>query len=181
MVTRNESWDLFDFLDFGKTCKEKDRLISMVRAKFENFSDYSKMQDVYDVMMVRNKKCNLVSLKLFIVLAELDLVPLMKNFLHRSPEYRCMTKEFHFSQENLTQLKKKSIREYNTFQIKNGAVIYECEVVFFGDLFYLWKSNGEYLLFSQAGLLCVQATSYFEFIYKINIMLSCSKGINYVY
>ena len=68
---------IFDYLDFEKMCKDRDRLISLLNAKFENFSDYSKMQMVYDVIMVRNKKCNLFSLKLFIILTELDSVPLM--------------------------------------------------------------------------------------------------------
>ena len=95
---------IFDYLDFEKMCKDRDRLISLLNAKFENFSDYSKMQMVYDVIMVRNKKCNLFSLKLFIILTELDSVPL-----------------------------------------------------------------------NQVGNLCVDATSYFEFIYKVSIMILDSK------
>ena len=166
------SGNLFDYLDFEKTCKEKNRL---VKAKFENFSNYTRMQDVYSVVMERNGKCNLASLKLFIVLTELDLTQLMEKFLLRFPEYRCVTKDFSFSQESLEQLKKESIREYNTFQIKSGVTVYKCEAVFWNDLFYLWKSDNDYFLFSKEGSLCIKATSYFEFIYKISIILLYSK------
>lgn len=166
---------IFDYLDFEKMCKDRDRLISLLNAKFENFSDYSKMQMVYGVIMVRNKKCNLFSLKLFIILTELDSVPLMKSFLQHSPEYTCVIKEFRFSKENLIKLKKELTREYNTFQIQNGMIVYECKVLFLDDLFYLWESEGKYLLFNQVGNLCVDATSYFEFIYKVSIMILDSK------
>ena len=175
VINCNKSDNLFDYLDFEKMCKDRDRLISLLNAKFENFSDYSKMQMVYDVIMMRNKKCNLFSLKLFIILTELDSVPLMKSFLQHSPEYTCVIKEFHFSKENLFKLKKELTREYNTFQIQNGMIVYECKVLFLEDLFYLWESAGEYLLFNQVGNLCVNATSYFEFIYKVSIMILDSK------
>ena len=196
-LVRDDKCCLFDNLDFKKICKDEETLICkgkeeiisilddgngiapLLNAKFENFDNYSRMQNVYDVIMMRGKKCNLISLKFFIILTELDLVQLMKNFLQHSPEYTCMTEEFRFSQKNLTKLKKELTREYNTFQIQHKMVVYECEIIFLKDLFYLWRNAGEFLLFSKDGSLCVNANNYFEFIYKVIVLYS--KGINHVY
>ena len=82
------------------------------------------------------------------------------------PEYGELVEDLHFSQENLTKLRKMEKREIGTFQIRNGECIYQVKAVIVGSLLYFWQKDEEWILFSPDGSLILKAENYFEFCYK---------------
>lgn len=143
-----------------------ERTRTLIKAKFDNYINYKRLQDVLEIMLIKKGKCNLIVMKMFVVVTELEILCAVKSFLKVYPEYGELVEDLHFSQENLTKLRKMEKREIGTFQIRNGECIYQVKAVIVGSLFYFWQKDEEWLLFSPDGSLILKAENYFEFCYK---------------
>lgn len=143
-----------------------ERTRTLIKAKFDNYINYKRLQDVLEIMLIKKGKCNLIVMKMFVVVTELEILCAVKSFLEVYPEYGELVEDLHFSQENLTKLRKMEKREIGTFQIRNGECIYQVKAVIVGSLLYLWQKDEEWLLFSPDGSLILKAENYFEFCYK---------------
>lgn len=143
-----------------------ERTRTLIKAKFDNYINYKRLQDVLEIMLIKKGKCNLTVMKMFVVVTELEIICAVKSFLEVYPEYGELVEDFHFSQENLTKLRKMEKREIGTFQIRNGECIYQVKAVINGSLLYFWQKDEEWLIFSPDGSLILKAENYFEFCYK---------------
>lgn len=143
-----------------------ERTRTLIKAKFDNYINYKRLQDVLEIMLIKKGKCNLIVMKMFVVVTELEIICAVKSFLEVYPEYGELVEDLHFSQENLTKLRKMEKREIGTFQIRNGECIYQVKAVIVGSLLYFWQKDEEWLLFSPDGSLILKAENYFEFCYK---------------
>lgn len=143
-----------------------ERTRTIIKAKFDNYINYKRLQDVLEIMLIKKGKCNLTVMKMFVVVTELEIICAVKSFLEVYPEYGELVEDLHFSQENLTKLRKMEKREIGTFQIRKGECIYQVKAVIVGSLLYFWQKDEEWLLFSQDGSLILKAENYFEFCYK---------------
>lgn len=143
-----------------------ERTRTLIKAKFDNYINYKRLQDVLEIMLIKKGKCNLIVMKMFVVVTELEILCAVKSFLKVYPEYGELVENLHFSQENLTKLRKMEKREIGTFQIRNGECIYQVKAVIVGSLLYFWQKDEEWLLFSPDGSLILKAENYFEFCYK---------------
>lgn len=143
-----------------------ERTRTLIKAKFDNYINYKRLQDILEIMLIKKGKCNLIVMKMFVVVTELEILRAVKSFLEVYPEYGELVEDLHFSQENLTKLRKMEKREIGTFQIRNGECIYQVKAVIIGSLLYFWQKEEEWLLFSQDGSLILKAENYFEFCYK---------------
>lgn len=143
-----------------------ERTRTLIKAKFDNYINYKRLQDVLEIMLIKKGKCNLIVMKMFVVVTELEIFCAVKSFLEVYPEYGELVEDLHFSQENLTKLRKMEKREIGTFQIRNGECIYQVKAVIIGSLLYFWQKDEEWLLFSPDGSLILKAENYFEFCYK---------------
>lgn len=143
-----------------------ERTRTLIKAKFDNYINYKRLQDVLEIMLIKKGKCNLIVMKMFVVVTELEILCAVKSFLKVYPEYGELVEDLHFSQENLTKLRKMEKREIGTFQIRNGECIYQVKAVIVGSLLYFWQKDEEWILFSPDGSLILKAENYFEFCYK---------------
>lgn len=143
-----------------------ERTRTLIKAKFDNYINYKRLQDVLEIMLIKKGKCNLIVMKMFVVVTELEIFCAVKSFLEVYPEYGELVEDLHFSQENLTKLRKMEKREIGTFQIRNGECIYQVKAVIIGSLLYFWQKDEEWLIFSPDGSLILKAENYFEFCYK---------------
>lgn len=143
-----------------------ERTRTIIKAKFDNYINYKRLQDVLEIMLIKKGKCNLIVMKMFVVVTELEIICAVKSFLEVYPEYGELVEDLHFSQENLTKLRKMEKREIGTFQIRNGECIYQVKAVIIGSLLYFWQKDEEWLLFCPDGSLILKAENYFEFCYK---------------
>lgn len=143
-----------------------ERTRTLIKAKFDNYINYKRLQDVLEIMLIKKGKCNLIVMKMFVVVTELEILCAVKSFLKVYPEYGELVENLHFSQENLTKLRKMEKREIGTFQIRNGECIYQVKAMIVGSLLYFWQKDEEWLLFSPDGSLILKAENYFEFCYK---------------
>lgn len=143
-----------------------ERTRTLIKAKFDNYINYKRLQDILEIMLIKKGKCNLIVMKMFVVVTELEILCAVKSFLEVYPEYGELVEDLHFSQENLTKLRKMEKREIGTFQIRNGEYIYQVKAVIVGSLLYFWQKDEEWLLFSPDGSLILKAENYFEFCYK---------------
>lgn len=143
-----------------------ERTRTLIKAKFDNYINYKRLQDVLEIMLIKKGKCNLIVMKMFVVVTELEILCAVKSFLEVYPEYGELVEDLHFSQENLTKLRKMEKREIGTFQIRNGECIYQVKAVIVGSLLYFWQKDEEWILFSPDGSLILKAENYFEFCYK---------------
>lgn len=143
-----------------------ERTRTLIKAKFDNYINYKRLQDILEIMLIKKGKCNLIVMKMFVVVTELEILCAVKSFLKVYPEYGELVENLHFSQENLTKLRKMEKREIGTFQIRNGECIYQVKAVIVGSLLYFWQKDEEWLLFSPDGSLILKAENYFEFCYK---------------
>lgn len=143
-----------------------ERTRTLIKAKFDNYINYKRLQDILEIMLIKKGKCNLIVMKMFVVVTELEILRAVKSFLEVYPEYGELVEDLHFSQENLTKLRKMEKREIGTFQIRNGECIYQVKAVIIGSLLYFWQKEEEWLLFSPDGSLILKAENYFEFCYK---------------
>lgn len=143
-----------------------ERTRTLIKAKFDNYINYKRLQDVLEIMLIKKGKCNLTIMKMFVVVTELEIICAVKSFLEVYPEYGELVEDFHFSQENLTKLRKMEKKEIDTFQIRNGECIYQVKAVINGSLLYFWQKDEEWLIFSPDGSLILKAENYFEFCYK---------------
>ena len=143
-----------------------ERTRTLIKAKFDNYINYKRLQDVLEIMLIKKGKCNLIVMKMFVVVTELEILCAVKSFLEVYPEYGELVEDLHFSQENLTKLRKMEKREIGTFQIRNGECIYQVKAVIVGSLLYFWQKDEEWLIFSPDGSLILKAENYFEFCYK---------------
>lgn len=143
-----------------------ERTRTLIKAKFDNYINYKRLQDVLEIMLIKKEKCNLTVMKMFVVVTELEIICAVKSFLEVYPEYGELVEDFHFSQENLTKLRKMEKRDIGTFQIRNGECIYQVKAVINGSLLYFWQKDEEWLIFSPDGSLILKAENYFEFCYK---------------
>lgn len=143
-----------------------ERTRTLIKAKFDNYINYKRLQDILEIMLIKKGKCNLIVMKMFVVVTELEIPCAVKSFLEVYPEYGELVEDLHFSQENLTKLRKMEKREIGTFQIRNGECIYQVKAVIVGSLLYFWQKDEEWLLFSPDGSLILKAENYFEFCYK---------------
>ena len=143
-----------------------ERTRTLIKAKFDNYINYKRLQDVLEIMLIKKGKCNLIVMKMFVVVTELEIICAVKSFLEVYPEYGELVEDLHFSQENLTKLRKMEKREIGTFQIRNGECIYQVKAVIIGSLLYFWQKDEEWLIFSPDGSLILKAENYFEFCYK---------------
>lgn len=143
-----------------------ERTRTLIKAKFDNYINYKRLQDVLEIMLIKKGKCNLTVMKMFVVVTELEIICAVKSFLEVYPEYGELVEDFHFSQENLTKLRKMEKREIGTFQIRNEECIYQVKAVINGSLLYFWQKDEEWLIFSPDGSLILKAENYFEFCYK---------------
>lgn len=143
-----------------------ERTRTLIKAKFDNYINYKRLQDVLEIMLIKKGKCNLIVMKMFVVVTELEILCAVKSFLEVYPEYGELVENLHFSQENLTKLRKMEKREIGTFQIRNGECIYQVKAVIVGSLLYFWQKDEEWILFSPDGSLILKAENYFEFCYK---------------
>ena len=143
-----------------------ERTRTLIKAKFDNYINYKRLQDVLEIILIKKGKCNLTVMKMFVVVTELEIICAVKSFLEVYPEYGELVEDLHFSQENLTKLRKMEKREIGTFQIRNGECIYQVKAVIVGSLLYFWQKDEEWLLFSPDGSLILKAENYFEFCYK---------------
>ena len=148
-------WDMLD-----------ERTRTLIKAKFDNYINYKRLQDVLEIMLIKKGKCNLIVMKMFVVVTELEILCAVKSFLEVYPEYGELVADLHFSQENLTKLRKMEKREIGTCQIRNGECIYQVKAVIVGSLLYFWQKDEEWILFSPDGSLILKAENYFEFCYK---------------
>ena len=140
-----------------------ERTRTLIKAKFDNYINYKRLQDILEI---KKGKCNLIVMKMFVVVTELEILCAVKSFLEVYPEYGELVEDLHFSQENLTKLRKMEKREIGTFQIRNGECIYQVKAVIVGSLLYFWQKDEEWILFSPDGSLILKAENYFEFCYK---------------
>lgn len=143
-----------------------ERTRTLIKAKFDNYINYKRLQDILEIMLIKKGKCNLIVMKMFVVVTELEILRAVKSFLEVYPEYGELVEDLHFSQENLTKLRKMEKREIGTFQIRNGECIYQVKAVIVGSLLYFWQKDEEWILFSPDGSLILKAENYFEFCYK---------------
>lgn len=143
-----------------------ERTRTLIKAKFDNYINYKRLQDILEIMLIKKGKCNLIVMKMFVVVTELEIPCAVKSFLEVYPEYGELVEDLHFSQENLTKLRKMEKREIGTFQIRNGECIYQVKAVIVGSLLYFWQKDEEWILFSPDGSLILKAENYFEFCYK---------------
>lgn len=143
-----------------------ERTRTLIKVKFDNYINYKRLQDILEIMLIKKGKCNLIVMKMFVVVTELEILCAVKSFLEVYPEYGELVEDLHFSQENLTKLRKMEKREIGTFQIRNGECIYQVKAVIVGSLLYFWQKDEEWLLFSPDGSLILKAENYFEFCYK---------------
>ena len=143
-----------------------ERTRTLIKAKFDNYINYKRLQDVLEIMLIKKGKCNLTVMKMFVVVTELEMICAVKSFLEVYPEYGELVEDLRFSQENLTKLRKMEKREIGTFQIRNGECIYQVKAVIVGSLLYFWQKDEKWLLFSPDGSLILKAENYFEFCYK---------------
>lgn len=143
-----------------------ERTRTLIKAKFDNYINYKRLQDILEIMLIKKGKCNLIVMKMFVVVTELEILCAVKSFLEVYPEYGELVEDLHFSQENLTKLRKMEKREIGTFQIRNGECIYQVKAVIVGSLLYFWQKDEEWLIFSPDGSLILKAENYFEFCYK---------------
>lgn len=143
-----------------------ERTRTLIKAKFDNYINYKRLQDILEIMLIKKGKCNLIVMKMFVVVTELEILCAVKSFLEVYPEYGELVEDLHFSQENLTKLRKMEKREIGTFQIRNGEYIYQVKAVIVGSLLYFWQKDEEWILFSPDGSLILKAENYFEFCYK---------------
>ena len=143
-----------------------ERTRTLIKAKFDNYINYKRLQDILEIMLIKKGKCNLIVMKMFVVVTELEILCAVKSFLEVYPEYGELVEDLHFSQENLTKLRKMEKREICTFQIRNGECIYKVKAVIVGSLLYFWQKDEEWILFSPDGSLILKAENYFEFCYK---------------
>lgn len=143
-----------------------ERTRTLIKAKFDNYINYKRLQDVLEIMLIKKGKCNLIVMKMFVVVTELEIICAVKSFLEVYPEYGELVEDLHFSQENLAKLRKMEKREIGTFQIRNGECIYQVKAVIVGSLLYFWQKDEEWLLFSPDGSLILKAENYLEFCYK---------------
>lgn len=143
-----------------------ERTRTLIKAKFDNYINYKRLQDVLEIMLIKKGKCNLIVMKMFVVVTELEILCAVKSFLEVYPEYGEFVENLHFSQENLTKLRKMEKREIGAFQIRNGECIYQVKAVIVGSLLYFWQKDEEWILFSPDGSLILKAENYFEFCYK---------------
>lgn len=143
-----------------------ERTRTLIKAKFDNYINYKRLQDILEIMLIKKGKCNLIVMKMFVVVTELEIICAVKSFLEVYPEYGELVEDLHFSQENLTKLRKMEKREIGTFQIRNGECIYQVKAVIVGSLLYFWQKDEEWILFSPDGSLILKAENYFEFCYK---------------
>lgn len=143
-----------------------ERTRTLIKAKFDNYINYKRLQDILEIMLIKKGKCNLIVMKMFVVVTELEILCAVKSFLEVYPEYGELVEDLHFSQENLTKLRKMEKREIGTFQIRNGECIYQVKAVIVGSLLYFWQKDEEWILFSPDGSLILKAENYFEFCYK---------------
>ena len=143
-----------------------ERTRTLIKAKFDNYINYKRLQDILEIMLIKKGKCNLIVMKMFVVVTELEILCAVKSFLEVYPEYGELVEDLHFSQENLTKLRKMEKREIGTFQIRNGECIYQVKAVIIGSLLYFWQKDEEWLLFSPDGSLVLKAENYLEFCYK---------------
>lgn len=143
-----------------------ERARTLIKAKFDNYINYKRLQDVLEIMLIKEGKCNLIVMKMFVVVTELEIICAVKSFLEVYPEYGELVEDLHFSQENLTKLRKMEKREIGTFQIRNGECIYQVKAVIIGSLLYFWQKDEEWRIFSPDGSLILKAENYFEFYYK---------------
>lgn len=143
-----------------------ERTRTLIKAKFDNYINYKRLQDILEIMLIKKGKCNLIVMKMFVVVTELEILCAVKSFLKVYPEYGELVEDLHFSQENLTKLRKMEKREIGTFQIRNGECIYQVKAVIVGSLLYFWQKDEEWILFSPDGSLILKAENYFEFCYK---------------
>lgn len=143
-----------------------ERTRTLIKAKFDNYINYKRLQDILEIMLIKKGKCNLIVMKMFVVVTELEILRAVKSFLEVYPEYGELVEDLHFSQENLTKLRKMEKREIGTFQIRNGECIYQVKAVIIGSLLYFWQKEEEWLLFSPDGSLILKTENYFEFCYK---------------
>ena len=143
-----------------------ERTRTLIKAKFDNYINYKRLQDILEIMSIKKGKCNLIVMKMFVVVTELEIPCAVKSFLEVYPEYGELVEDLHFSQENLTKLRKMEKREIATFQIRNGECIYQVKAVIVGSLLYFWQKDEEWLLFSPDGSLILKAENYLEFCYK---------------
>ena len=148
-------WDMLD-----------ERTRTLIKAMFDNYINYKRLQDILEIMLIKKGKCNLIVMKMFVVVTELEIICAVKSFLEVYPEYGELVEDLHFSQENLTKLRKMEKREIGTFQIRNGECIYQVKAMIVGSLLYFWQKDEEWLLFSPDGSLILKAENYFEFCYK---------------
>lgn len=143
-----------------------ERTRTLIKVKFDNYINYKRLQDILEIMLIKKGKCNLIVMKMFVVVTELEILCAVKSFLEVYPEYGELVEDLHFSQENLTKLRKMEKREIGTFQIRNGECIYQVKAVIVGSLLYFWQKDEEWILFSPDGSLILKAENYFEFCYK---------------
>lgn len=143
-----------------------ERTRTLIKAKFDNYINYKRLQDILEIMLIKKGKCNLIVMKMFVVVTELEIICAVKSFLEVYPEYGELVEDLHFSQENLAKLRKMEKREIGTFQIRNGECIYQVKAVIVGSLLYFWQKDEEWILFSPDGSLILKAENYFEFCYK---------------
>lgn len=143
-----------------------ERTRTLIKAKFDNYINYKRLQDILEIMLIKKGKCNLIVMKMFVVVTELEILCAVKSFLEVYPEYGELVEDLHFSQENLTKLRKMEKKEIGTFQIRNGECIYQVKAVIVGSLLYFWQKDEEWILFSPDGSLILKAENYFEFCYK---------------
>lgn len=143
-----------------------ERTRTLIKAKFDNYINYKRLQDILEIILIKKGKCNLIVMKMFVVVTELEILCAVKSFLEVYPEYGELVEDLHFSQENLTKLRKMEKREIGTFQIRNGECIYQVKAVIVGSLLYFWQKDEEWILFSPDGSLILKAENYFEFCYK---------------
>ena len=143
-----------------------ERTRTLIKAKFDNYTNYKRLQNVLEIMLIKKGKCNLTVMKMFVVVTELEITCAVKSFLEVYPVYGELVEDLRFSQENLTKLKKMEKREMGTFQIRNGECIYQVKAVSVGSLLYFWQKDEEWLLFSPDGSLILKAENYLEFCYK---------------
>lgn len=143
-----------------------ERTRTLIKAKFDNYINYKRLQDILEIMLIKKGKCNFIVMKMFVVVTELEILCAVKSFLEVYPEYGELVEDLHFSQENLTKLRKMEKREIGTFQIRNGECIYQVKAVIVGSLLYFWQKDEEWILFSPDGSLILKAENYFEFCYK---------------
>ena len=49
-------WDMLD-----------ERTRTLIKAKFDNYINYKRLQDILEIMLIKKGKCNLIVMKMFVV------------------------------------------------------------------------------------------------------------------